>query len=248
MKKLFMLLFSVIYIVFAVATLLFAMELVKTAYGNPMLSPEFWASETMSNLFISWSVDSILDFLAQGLVLMQIFCVILHGICALIGKSVMTPSLEYNNKIQFRWLTLRTFLIPRIAHLIFTPVFIAHILEYVPAGNIGFGNGPFVLNCIFLVLPGLVYFLITFPRTIAVIFLGKPNFGYCYCDNCKHASFKQFEITNKDHLYDLVDTETTTTKDGYGNTNVATRETGRRKVHRNTYSCINCNTSFKKVE
>ena len=249
MKKIIMLIFSVIYLAFAAATLLVAIELVQTAYGNPMF-PSIWEPDTvLSQLMIKWEVDGILDFLAQSLVLMQVFCVILHAVCALIGKSIMTPSEEYNPKSKFRGFTLRTFLIPRIAHLFFAPVFIAHILEYIPAGNAGFGNGAFVMTCLLLGLPGLIYFLITFPRTISVIFLGKPTLGYCYCDKCNHGSFKQFKITNKDHLYDEVSTETTTTKDGHGNVkNVETRETGRRKVHRNTYSCINCDASFKKVE
>jgi len=247
MKKIFNLILSVFYAAFAVATLFAGIELVQNAYGNPMLSPEFWETETMLLLKAKWEVNNN-EFLIQGFILMQVFCVILHLICALIGRSIMKPSIHYDKKSEFRGLTRRTFLISRIAHLIFAPVFVAHIFYFAPGGNIRLGNGEFVLHCLLFVLPGLVYFIATIFNTIAVILLGKPNFGYNYCNKCNHGCFKQFEVIDSKHLYDEVSTETTTTKDGYGNVNVSTRETGRRAVHRNTYSCKNCKTSFKKVE
>jgi len=248
MKKTFMFIFSVIYTVFAVATLLVAAELVLTAYGNPMLSPEFWKTEWITNLFISWEMDNIGMFISGVLIFMQVFCFILHVVCAKIGNSIMEPQKEYSSKKKFRGFTRRNFLFSRIAHLIFIASFAAHIWEFVPAGDIGFGNGEFVQTCIILGLPGLIFALVTISRTISIIFLGMPNFGYCYCDNCNHGCLKQFTITHKEHLYDMVSSETTTTRVGGNVTNVEKRETGRRRVYRNTYSCKNCNASFTKVE
>jgi len=247
MTKIFNLIFSVFYAAFAVATLFAGIELVQSAYGNPMLSPEFWESETMLLLKTKWDVNN-KEFLIQGFILMQIFCVILHLICALIGRKIMTPSIHYDKKSKFRRLTRRTFLISRIAHLIFAPVFVAHIFYFAPEGNIRLGNGEFVLHFLLFVLPGLAYFMVTIFNTIAVIILGKPNFGYNYCNKCNHGCYKQFEVTDKEHLYDNVSTETTISTDGFGNEKRETRETGRRAVHRKTYSCKNCKTSFKKVE
>jgi len=249
MKKILMFILSVFYAAFAALTLLVGIELVKTAYGNPMF-PSVWEPDTiLSHLMIKWDVDSVLSFLAQSLVLMQVSCVILHAVCAQIGKSIMAFPEEYIPKSKFRIFTIKTFLISRIAHLMFVFVFIAHILEYIPTGEARFGNGAFVLTVIFLGLPGLAFLIYTILPTIAVIFCWIPHFGYCYCNKCKYGSYKQYEITDKDHLYDEVSTETTTTKDGDGNVKkVETRETGRRSVHRNTYTCITCKTSFTKVE
>jgi hypothetical protein len=145
-----MLIFSIIYTVFALATLFLAIDLIKTAYGTPLISPEFWQTGQMGKWYVEWEMESTSMILSGFLIFGQLFCVVFHIICSKIGNSIMTPQRQYNSIRGFHNYTRRIFLISRIAHLLFVFCFAAHIWEFVPGGNLGFGNGAFVLTIIFL--------------------------------------------------------------------------------------------------
>lgn len=241
--KVSMFIFSLVFVISSLAALFLGAEAVLTAYGKPTIPAEFWQKEGLAKLLVEWEMESVEMFLSGCLIFLQVFCVLLCIACKKIGDRIIMPQREYDSRGAYRGFIRKNLLLFSIGNLLLFLSMLGHIWEAIPRGD----GSEIVLVCIFLGVPGLVFGYLTLPTSFSVIFLGEPT-GYCYCDSCNHGSKKQLTITDKQHLYDKVGYETTTTTKGGTVTDVKTRVTSRRSVHRNTYSCVSCGSYFKKVE
>ena len=241
MKKVTMLVFSLVFTAVALIALFLAAEHVRISWGMPRLPAEFWESGSVVAIKNALNADNDIEFRSGVLAILQVICLILFLICRSIGNGIMAPMRQYTSLKGFKWFVRSNLMLYRIASLFWVISFAGYILEAVPRAD---WWGEFFWTCIFFGIPGL-FTLLTLPRTFGLIFF--PISGFDYCSGCRHGCKGLFKEIGSVHLHDEVE-ETTYRITSGGSTRLETRETGRRQVCRVTYTCVNCGNEHTRTE
>ena len=183
MKKLIMLIFSIIFAVAALAALLCGVELVLTANGMSLLPQNFWEQAAVAEFLVESEAETAQGFLSGLLVLMGIICLVLHILCSKIGKSLVADGEDVRESL---WLS-------RVAHLVFVLSVPSLILEYIFRGVY---DGGFILTCVMFGVPWLVFSVLTVPMSVSILFNdelyeGNPfsgGSGYSYSPRASSSS------------------------------------------------------------
>ena len=250
MKRIIMLIFSILVIVFGLSALFWGTNYVLHTHEKPLFLSSFLQSDFVTMLWNWIDVETIANFFILLLLMSQISCFVCFIISGFIGGSIIEPQRKYSSVDGFRKFVRRNLGLYRLGHLLLIISFASYIL-------VGIANGLWgIFWGLLFSAPGIIVTFITLGKTLRILFLGTPkDINHCYCGYCNSGSNSQFDITfeeclGSEHSGELSGTITTTTySDGRKTRTVDSKDTRRTDyIYRNTYSCVNCGNSFTENE